>query len=103
MLIRGTVDVHGESGSGRSAAGFGEPPPPPKGLAGATPKGKKGKNKVKPMWDPLNGIVDMPPPSGHVDKNMEAANDGETTKTRQVGVKARFPATKGEKPGTTRL
>ena len=40
VLIRDTVDKHGESGAGRSAAGFGEPPPPPKGLAGATPKGK---------------------------------------------------------------
>ena len=80
VLIRGTVDVHGESGAGQSAAGFGEPPPPPKGLAGVTPKGKKGKNKVKPTWDPLNRIVDMPPPSGHVNNNMDTAKDGRPTR-----------------------
>ena len=49
LLIRGTVYEHGgESPHGRSVAGFGEPPPPPKGLAGATPKGKKDKKQVKP-------------------------------------------------------
>ena len=62
LLIRDTEDEHGESPHGRSVAGFGEPPPPPKGLAGATPKGKKDKKPVKPEWDPLNRIVDMLPP-----------------------------------------
>ena len=89
LLMRDSADEHSESLDGRSAAGFGEPQPPPKGLAGATPKGKKAKKPVKPKWDPLNRIVGMLPPSGHVDRNMDAANNGETTKTRQIGVKAR--------------
>ena len=102
VLVRNSADKHVGSGADRSAAGFGEPPPP-KDLAGAIPKGKKDKKPFTPKWDPLNRIVDMLPPSGHIDNNMGAVNDNKTTKTRQVGVKARFPATKGEKPGTTRL
>ena len=36
LLMRDTSDEHGESVAGQSAAGFGEPPPPPKGLACGT-------------------------------------------------------------------
>ena len=74
-----------------------------KGLAGATPKGKKAKNKVKPTRDLLNRIVGMLPLSDHLDKDMDAFQDGKTNKTRQVGMKARFPGTKDHKPGTSRL
>ena len=43
LLMRDTEDEHCESPHGRSAAGFGEPPPPPKGLAGATPKPRRAR------------------------------------------------------------
>ena len=64
LLMRYTEDEHGESPHGRSATGFGEPPPPPKGLSGATPKQKNVKKPMKPKWDPLNRIGDILPPLG---------------------------------------
>ena len=64
LLMRDTDDEQGESHDSRSAAGFGEPPPPLKGLAGATPKGKKVKKPVKRKWDPGTryGSSTSPPP-----------------------------------------
>ena len=48
--MRNTEDEDGESLDGRSAAGFGEPPPRRKGWAGATSKQKIVKTPMKPKW-----------------------------------------------------
>ena len=55
-------------------------------MAGATPKGKKDKKPFKPKWDPLNRIadIDMPPPSVHLDLDMDAVKDGKTNKTSRT-------------------
>ena len=64
-------EEHGESDGERSATGFGEPQPPRKGLAGATPKAKKVKKPVKQKWDPLNRKVGQLSPQDHVDLDMD--------------------------------
>ena len=60
---------------------------------------------MKPKWDPLNRKVGMLPPMNHFDPDMDMddTKDGKTNKTRQVGVKARFPGTNDHLKSATRL
>ena len=67
LLMRDTENEHGESLGGRSATGFGEPPPPRKGLANATPKQKIAKTPMMPKWDPLDRArAEVTPPLASV-------------------------------------